>query len=456
MAPLIGRLAARGRPFLADADALRRRVADRHGASVLIACFTALFAAMFLTNSYSTPRNAWLALVLPAAILIGGPYWREAIRSSRILWAVLVYAVTLLLPVVLDPSGTLPAGGFPMASLQLAPSASFGAFTGAFLRNALFVLLFVTATGLLVARGPARCEDAVLACAAVVATSAVINVAVFVSTLPTWHDLSVVRLIATRGTPSYTNSTNISATYALFLVGSVAVAAVGQVAPWKRVVAVVVAAGLLLGVAATQSRSALAGGAAGLLVVLIVAGPVARWITLAVVVALVATVAVHPELQALVLSRGASDRPEVWSSYLDMLSWSPFLGFGARADLRIVLQNGMVLDQAHNLLLNALLRGGILAFAALGFVMAAGVYWARAWRRHGGSAVPLSMIVAMITFGQVDYALLITPPAWPWMTFWFPVGLCLGAEVWTRARRSGAPLDRPDTAPSCPVERVAG
>jgi hypothetical protein len=38
----------------------------------------------------------------------------------------------------------------------------------------------------------------------------------------------------------------------------------------------------------------------------------------------------------------------------------------------------------------------------------------------------------MVACGMFDYNLLITPPDWPWVTFWLPIALAVGAETYVR------------------------
>lgn len=65
----------------------------------------------------------------------------------------------------------------------------------------------------------------------------------------------------------------------------------------------------------------------------------------------------YPEV---ITQRGASFRPEIWADALRQISEHPWLGHGYDHPMRIVLSNGMLLADPHNIELGVLFAGGII------------------------------------------------------------------------------------------------
>jgi O-antigen ligase len=187
----------------------------------------------------------------------------------------------------------------------------------------------------------------------------------------------------------------------------------------------------------TESRS---GFVAAILGCAVVAVCGRRWSRIAFAVAallVVAVVAASPHLRDLLLVRGASYRPELWSAYLAMGMERPFAGVGLLANIDRPMSDGYVVDQPHNLVLAGFVRGGIAGALAMLAMIGVGIYQAARYWRATRNAIPLALIVTMFGYGMLDYQLLATYPAWPWITFWFPIGVCVGVE--TLLRTGAAP-----------------
>ena len=135
------------------------------------------------------------------------------------------------------------------------------------------------------------------------------------------------------------------------------------------------------------------------------------------------------------MQRGSGYRFEVWTKFLELIGERPLTGYGPFSPIGIKLDSGAFIDQAHNLMLSAWFRGGIVGAAAMAFILFGGIYWGRRYWASTGDVVPLCVMVTIVTAGMFDYQLLVTYPTWPWVTFWVPFGLCIGAEMaWRNAR----------------------
>jgi O-antigen ligase len=301
-------------------------------------------------------------------------------------------------------------------------------------RNAGFVLIFLMVTPYLTTLTVRMTNALMTAACLVAAISALVNMGAFVLNAPFPHDLSALagyRLTAVVGMPDYRNSTNISATYAVFFMLATATAVSCPMPRRQRAILFAAAAVLGAGVLFTQARSAMLAVVVGLSV-LIAAAPRVRLAIGGGLVAGLIVLLLVPGLREAVMARGGSYRLELWAAFIDLAWQKPLIGHGALANIDRVMADGYVVDQAHNLVLSAQVRGGLLGAVAMATMLAGGIYWAfRHWRATGTIA-PLAVVVTMTSAGMLDYQLLSTLPTWPWVTFWLPIGICIGAELAVR------------------------
>jgi O-antigen ligase len=268
------------------------------------------------------------------------------------------------------------------------------------------------------------------------AASAALNIYFYVSAAPSpsavFHFSS--RLIATIGMPSYTNATNISATYAVFFAGLMAALVQGDLPLLARAPIACAAAVLFVGVVLTDSRSAYVAIASTLLIVSATSSRRVKILVGSALMGLLAFALWRPDFREALLSRGSGRRFIVWNAFWSLIEKKPIFGYGSLDTTTGFTDKGMFLDQAHNLVLSAWFRGGVVSALAMLCILLGGIYWANRYRVATGSLVPLCMIVAIAAAGMFDYQLLTTYPTWPWATFWLPFGLCIGAEMATRSR----------------------
>ncbi len=131
---------------------------------------------------------------------------------------------------------------------------------------------------------------------------------------------------------------------------------------------------------------------------------------------------------AAALQRGAGQRGEVWSSFFNLIRSKPVFGYGERIEFWVKNSFGDHLGHAHNLLLSAAVRGGILAFLALLSVFILSYRKAIKLFLVFGTATPLALLAFVTITGSVDFDLLVMPPNWQWATIWLSIGLCMGAD----------------------------
>ena len=205
--------------------------------------------------------------------------------------------------------------------------------------------------------------------------------------------------------------------------------------PGMRLLYWAVAVSLVLLLFMTQTRAAMMGVVAAAFACVLVRPPKLRHLAAwgagaAVVVGLVLFV-----FRDLVL-RGDAGRSDLVVDFWHLVQDRFLLGLGVQAQGRILVwYNATYLEAPHNMLMTALVYGGVIAVALLAafyvVMIAAGV---RAGRR-GLSLAPLAMAVYVAVHGLFE-TVYVTTPGWQWLYLWLPVGLIADAELRGRAAKA--------------------
>ena len=183
----------------------------------------------------------------------------------------------------------------------------------------------------------------------------------------------------------------------------------------------VVALGLLgLFVVLTQSR-----GAALALLLTVICMPLwrpDRRTVIISVLALLGAIAVFWYMQALVLERGASYRPEIFMGSLQMIREHPWTGLGLGADFTVTAV-GITFDHSHNLFTSVAIELGLpgLLFWCIAWFS---VFF-YAWRARAtllGQGVLGAWVFSMLAM-QFDAASLLGTPRAEWFITWLPIAL---------------------------------
>ena len=412
LSPVFQYLAVVGRQ-MSEASAILGMLCRRY--DLLLIAYTVCLAAIVLTNDRDAPRTIYFIAVLPIAILVGLAFARRVLTTSIVFWAVAAYLLAIGL-------GSLLAMDVPQNQI----SRHF--------RLIPLILTYLMVVGFLAA-DPKSLKRLLLVSGAVVAASALINMVAYIgySGKLCSHLVSSARMCSVLGMPDYPNSTNISAPYALYAVGAVAALTYGELSRLERVVFAASAAILMAAMVLTEARSGLVAAMSGF-AVLAATGP--RWCRFALcalVAASVVALAASPYLYGTLIGRGTSYRPELWSRYLSMGFEHPLIGHGIIGNIDQRMHDGHVVIQPHNLVLSAFVRGGIVGALAMATAIGGSLYGAVRYWLKTRRGIPLALIVTMFGYGMFDYQLLATYPTWPWITFWFPLGVCVGIETMMRS-----------------------
>lgn len=403
----------------------------RAGDVFILAALIAL-APLFFTNNYLLAPRLLNLVFFPAVVLL----WLS-LRIDWRAWPTLHVQVSARIVFVL--SIILTAAFVYLLSMNLSSWRQPGVILRMVDQQWLYagqILLFMVCIVFAVRSWPEFLPRFVTAFSTLVAASALYNMVVHLSGVTTVSHLPSLRLINSLGMPGYTNATNISVTYSWLFVASAAVIVDSRLPRFMRFWLIPVALILLTAVVLTQSRSAYFGIIVGLMLVLWTAPHAFRRAALlsfiAGIVIGIAVLLALPHTRAVVAERGASYRPEIWKIYASNALQKPLLGYGGLSNIDIKLSNDVVIDQPHNLVLSAQIRGGIFCMLAMITLLLGSLFWSARFLKLRGEVIPLAMIATIATAGMFDYNLLITPLTWPWVTFWLPFGICAGAEIVVR------------------------
>lgn len=376
----------------------------------MTACIV-MIAVLFFTGQNSPSRHIFFLVVLPFAGFGVMVCWR-LLRFSTVLTACGLYLLAMTIASAVD------VGGF-----------DHEVWAQSYL--SLYILLFVLIVAGCVASHDDFVEQVFLLAGIAVAISAALNIYLYFEYLapPGGYLVHHFRLVTSIGMPAYANSTNISATYAVFCIGTLAVAVRSPFPALVRAALMLAAAVLCAAVLLTQARGAILALFVGATVLVLTQKPTFRRFAAGAAVVLVVLAVSVPVVFDSIFVRGVSYRPEIWAGFLDLIAERPWFGYGSFSPAGIVLSVGVFINQAHNLVLSAWFRGGVVSALSMAFILGGGLYWTRRFWLLTRNPTPLCVMATITVAGMVDYQLLATYPTWPWVTFWLPFGLCVGAEM---------------------------
>jgi len=380
--------------------------------------------AVFFVDAYRLPMMLLAVLSLPAAAMLALRRGFEAPRSLVLLGMALFVVGTLMSTVVSQP----------MKPGQFATLLGRGALA----------IWFMYLLALIARRERAVLMPFLLALVVACGVSAAINAGLFLAGDPRALGDQEMRLVPVVGVARHQWPTTISATYAIMLAAAFALAAAPDAKRWVRAAAGLSGVATALALALTQTRSGYLAALAGIIAV---AGFLSRRVlvaTLAAIVVAAAVVLLYPPALDAILARGGSYRVATWLRYLAFAAENPLVGTGLTRRLWLAVE-GVEVHHAHNMLISALVRGGLIGLAGMALMLFGGLY--QAWRHaaQSGHAAIFGMMAALAVASVFDYDLVLTPTDWMWLTFWMPVGLAAGAELAARRGASGETATTPRT-----------
>lgn len=298
------------------------------------------------------------------------------------------------------------------------------------------IIAFLLVTALLVVSQKGFLNGCLAALAIVAAANALVAIIVFIASTP-FNQLSYDRLGDAAWAPGERlGVASLVINSGILLVASVAVLLEGIRSVWIRTLltssALILACALIL----SQSRSVLLAAAAGLAVS-------CRWswrliTAAAITLALLTLIFINvPSVHDAALRRGDSRRFEIWRHYVESVLNQPWLGSGMIEKIGFESKDGLVIAHPHNLILSAAVKGGVFAAAAMIIILVGGLYYSARYAQMTGQRAPLGIITTLLVAGLFDYDLVIGSfPSWQVIPFWFPIGICIGTELYVSSRRN--------------------
>ncbi|HBP0512022.1 O-antigen ligase [Pseudomonas aeruginosa] len=183
---------------------------------------------------------------------------------------------------------------------------------------------------------------------------------------------------------------------------------------------------------ATGSRTPLIGLAACLVWLLLAGNRKKVLIVIGLAVAgLLVVYFVNPEL---IIQRGVSFRPEIWSESLRQIGEHPWLGHGYDHPMRIKLANGMLLADPHNIELGVLFAGGIVGLLLWSAIYALAFVFAWKNRRDPMVLLASTWLVFGLASGLTEGNAFMSRPKEHWFLIWIPLALLYALWVQKSAR----------------------
>lgn len=178
----------------------------------------------------------------------------------------------------------------------------------------------------------------------------------------------------------------------------------------------------------TQSRGAMLGCAAAILVAVVALPPRLSLAFCGLAAAAGAAILIaDPRWFDILYSRGDGQRLALWRHYLELSRERLWLGHGLDFDVAYRLGNGTI-HTPHNILLAALVRGGLAGLFSLAVALAGAVLAALSAARRGWW-MPVTVLATSLVLTSVDHEMIPTEFGFYWYLFWLPLGLAAAAAL---------------------------
>lgn len=193
---------------------------------------------------------------------------------------------------------------------------------------------------------------------------------------------------------------------------------------WQMLTLIVLLGAVFYGVLLTESRSALLALAVTAGYWLATTPHITRykWPALICGTAIALMLAPYAEL---FISRGFSQRFEIWSATLEMIAQKPWLGHGFDAEYILPVSSGEELYDAHNIHLEVFFEGGIVG--GILWLIFVGTLCNKAWQhRHGEMGKMLAaLLIYSFCVKFFESRGILSRPTEFWHLFWLCTGMAL-------------------------------
>lgn len=376
------------------------RLDDFISGRVLVAGYLALLTGLFWvvdTSSYTKFYYALMAAPTLVVLLVRPQYWRMLLREPIVI-AFLTMAAWLLLSLSWTLSEDDPS--------RLA-------------KRPLYIFMMFAACAIMALKDQQRFLKTLRIAAIVASAAAVVGLAIFLA-----RD-EAGRMV---GTGALTNPLLSSHVFGFFCAYWMAVWLTDRDCPaWLSIVA---AAPLLVALLATGSRTPLMALAVTSLWMAALAGRRAFYLVAAMAFIVISGLVLRPDV---LLQRGMSFRPELWSEAIRQASEHFWIGHGYGAEFAFkVVGLGRTLSDPHNVELAVFLELGIVGLALwLAMYVIALI---RSLSRHTCLQLASALAVYGLAAGLTEGSNFLSRPNENWFLIWIPLSLIAALSISLRQK----------------------
>lgn len=153
-----------------------------------------------------------------------------------------------------------------------------------------------------------------------------------------------------------------------------------------------------------------------------------------------------PPVKKYFTARSDQHRLEVWRIFLGFARDNFLFGVGDRGlgglkhgetqIFNVKMLDGEVIHHAHNIFLNALLRGGVIGLISLVYLIISSLKTSYKYAITKKNSIPLGGLIIFVISSQVDFDLHIYPAPWMLTSNWTPILLAAAIGSMNRCRKN--------------------
>jgi len=373
----------------------------------LIVGYVALLTGLFWlddTSSYTKLYYGLMAAPALIALIVRPRYWLIVLREPVIL-AFLALAAWLLLSLSWTSSEDDPSG---------------------LAKRPIYVFMMFAACAIIALKNQDHLLKALRFAAMLASLAALVGLAMFLS------GPEQDRMI---GTGALSNPLLSSHVFGFFCTYWVAVWLTDRDCPsWLSIIFTIP---LLAAVLATGSRTPLMAMALTSFWMVALAGRRALYLVAAVIITVIAGIVLMPEI---LLQRGLSFRPELWSDAIRQASDHFWIGHGYGAEFGFdIAELGFTLTDPHNVQLAVLLELGIVGLALWLLMYLLAFFRCLSQQHHASLQLASALVVYGLAAGLTEGSNFLPRPNENWFLIWIPLSLITAISI---SLRQEAPRSR--------------
>jgi hypothetical protein len=287
----------------------------------------------------------------------------------------------------------------------------------------MFFILITARISIAIDRFYIRFFRIIIPAAAVVAA---INTLHYIYLLPDMLDFPSIRMISFLGRAADHSENASGLFYGVFFTASVII----LTEKTDRIFAVVIKLCmpvLFIAMLLTQSRSSLIGSFASLAIFGLIEERSRKYIFFIISLFSIIFFSIR-DISGPAIARADNQRIEIWFKFFELAKERFLLGYGERLNFAVDVDSGEIITQAHNILLNAQIFGGIFAFSSLLIAIIYAAWCAYLYLRMKKEGLPFVILMTTVIAGLVDFKIEILTAGWHWVVFWLPIGLSIGTD----------------------------